>query len=80
MKTKLNTIDIVKDFVEICSKYKDSNIDVIQGRYIISGKSILGIFSLDLTEPVNIVIDSENENSKVSFYNEIQKWKVNDSV
>ena len=76
MMIMLNTIDIVKSFVDISSKYMDDNIDVIQGRYIINGKSILGIFSLNLTEPVNVIINSENEDYKVSFYKEIQKWGV----
>lgn len=79
MIIQLNTIEFVKTFVDICGKYNDCNIDVIQGRYIIDGKSILGIFSLDLIEPVNVVIDSKNENSRISFYNEIQKWEVNSS-
>lgn len=80
MKIKLNTIQDVKDFIGISSKCNDSEIDIKQGRHIIDGKSILGIFSLNLLEPVQVIIDSENDNSKISFYNEIQKWKVNDSV
>lgn len=50
MKIRINTIDNVKDFVSICSKYQDSDINVKQGRYIVNGKSILGIFSLNLVE------------------------------
>ena len=76
MKIKLNTIEDVKNFVDICNQYHDSNIDVKQERQIINGKSTLGIFSLNLLEPVKVVIDSSNENSKIGFYNNIQKWKV----
>lgn len=80
MTIELKTIQDVKDFVEISSTYHDSEIVIRQGRYRVDGKSILGIFSLNLLEPVKVIIDSENDNSKISFYSEIQKWKVNDSV
>ena len=80
MNIRINTLDSVKDFVAICSKYQDSDIDVKQGRHIVDGKSVLGVFSLNLVEPVSVIIDSENENSKIGFYNNIQKWKVMEAV
>lgn len=76
MTIELKTIQDVKDFVEISSKYHDDDIVVKQGRYKIDGKSILGIFSLNLLEPVKVIIDSDYGNSKISFYNNIEKWKV----
>lgn len=80
MKIKLNTVNDVKEFVGICEKYKACSIDVKQGRWVIDGKSILGIFSLNLTEILSVIIDSNNEDSKLSFYKNITKWKVNDAV
>ena len=77
MTIELKTIQDVKDFVEISSIYHDSEIVVKQNRYRVDGKSILGIFSLNLLEPVKVIIDSENENDKIAFYNVIQQWKVN---
>lgn len=76
MKIIINTIEIAKSFVDICSKYRDFNIDVIQGRYIIDGKSILGILSLNLVEPINVSVDSKNEETYIEFFREIQKWEV----
>ena len=76
MKININTIEKAKEFVSICSKYQDGDILVKQNKYAVDGKSILGIFSLNLVEPVKVIMDSENDNSKISFYNEIQKWKV----
>lgn len=76
MTIELKTIQDVKDFVEISSKYDDSDIVVKQGRYKVNGKSILGIFSLNLLEPVKVIIDSDYGNSKISFYNNIQKWRA----
>lgn len=76
MTIELKTIQDVKDFVEISSKYYDSNIVIEQDRYRIDGKSILGIFSLNLLEPVKVIIDSKDDNLKISFYNNIEKWKI----
>lgn len=76
MLIKLNTIEDVNNFVSICSKYFDADVDVKQGRQIINGKSILGIFSLNLLEPLRVIFDSGNDNSKIGFYNDIQRWKV----
>ena len=52
----LNTIDDVKEFVEITSS-KNYNITLQSGRFIVDAKSILGVFSLDLTKPVLMKAD-----------------------
>ena len=75
MKIKLNTIEDINGFVNICSKYHSCDIDVKQERHIVNGKSILGIFSLNTLKPMNVVIDSENDDLKIGFYRDIQKWK-----
>lgn len=77
MKIKLNTINDVKDFVETCEKYKGCSVEVKQGRWIVDGKSILGIFSLNLTEMLDVTVNYENEESRNIFYKDIEKWKVN---
>lgn len=79
MLIKLNTIEDVNNFSSLCSQY-DDDIDVKQGRQVIDGKSILGIFSLNLLEPLKVIIDSDNDNSKIGFYNSIQKWKLDEVV
>lgn len=76
MKVSINTIEKAKEFVSICSKYHDGDILVKQNKYVVDGKSILGIFSLNLVEPVRVIMDSENDNSKIGFYNNIQRWEV----
>ncbi|MFA9381983.1 MAG: HPr family phosphocarrier protein [Acetanaerobacterium sp.] len=47
----LNTINDVKDFVAVVNKY-DFDVDLISGRYAVDAKSIMGIFSLDLSKPI----------------------------
>lgn len=61
MKTvqiSLNSIDKVKSFVNSISKF-DFDFDLISGRYVIDAKSIMGIFSLDLSKPINLNIHAE---------------------
>ena len=61
MKTvqiSLNSIDAVKSFVNTVTKY-DSDFDLVSGRYVIDAKSIMGIFSLDLSKPIDLNIHTE---------------------
>lgn len=55
----LNTIDKVKSFNRDILFF-DSDIDLVQGRYTVDGKSIMGIFSLNLSEPIKVIIHEEN--------------------
>jgi len=50
---------MVKEFVQIASKYS-CQMDIKSGRHLVDAKSILGIFSLDLSKPVELIIDSTN--------------------
>lgn len=54
----LATINDVKEFVSIVSLC-DFDVDLISGRYAVDAKSIMGIFSLDLSKPINLNIHAE---------------------
>ena len=56
----LSSINDVKSFVHLISKY-DCEIDLVSGRYVIDAKSIMGIFSIDLTKPITLQTNCENE-------------------
>ena len=58
LKISLNSIDKVKAFVNEISKF-DCDFDLVTGRYVIDAKSIMGIFSLDLSKPINLNIHAE---------------------
>ncbi len=60
VKISLNSIDKVKSFVNDLTKF-DSDFDLASGRYVIDAKSIMGIFSLDLSKPIDCVIHSEDD-------------------
>lgn len=55
----LSTINDVKFFVNTVSRY-DFDVDLISGRYAVDAKSIMGIFSLDLTKPITMEIHDDN--------------------
>lgn len=76
LKIKLNTITDVNCFVNSSVKYYEGNIDVKQGRQIVDGKSVLGIFSLNLMEPLEVSIETDNKDTERNFYNFISKWRV----
>ena len=58
VQISLNSIDKVKSFVNDISKFY-SDFDLVSGRYVIDAKSIMGIFSLDLSKPINLNIHAE---------------------
>lgn len=62
---RLPKIDDVRAFVGITSSFP-VDVDLASGRYLVDAKSIMGIFSLDLTKPVNVQIheDHREEDAK----------------
>jgi hypothetical protein len=59
VKILLSMAESVKKFVGIVSKYP-YDIDLRSGRFVIDAKSLLGIFSLDLSKPIVLEIYSDN--------------------
>ena len=64
IKISLNSIDKVKSFVNDVTKF-DSDFDLVSGRYVIDAKSIMGIFSLDLSKPIDLNIHGEDGVDKI---------------
>ena len=67
MKTvqiSLNSIDKVKSFVNKITKF-DYDFDLVSGRYVIDAKSIMGIFSLDLSKPIDLNIHAEDDSDVI---------------
>ncbi|MBQ6238846.1 MAG: HPr family phosphocarrier protein [Firmicutes bacterium] len=57
----LNTIDKVRNFVTAVSPFP-GELDLKSGRYTVDAKSIMGIFSLDLSRPMDLLIHENAEN------------------
>ena len=60
----LDSIDKVKSFVNEITKF-DTDFDLISGRYVIDAKSIMGIFSLDLSKPIDLNIHAEDNYDEI---------------
>jgi len=69
---KLSLAENVKKFVNIVSKYP-YEIDLRSGRHVVDAKSILGIFSLDLSKPITVEIYSDDCDDLLE---EIKEYKI----
>lgn len=68
----LQAINDVKEFVNIVMKY-DFDIDLVSGRYAVDAKSIMGIFSLDLSKPIELNAHTDDADE---FMSDIAKYIV----
>ena len=74
IKIKLKYEDL-KEFIKITTSF-ESNIDMIKDRYVVDAKSLLGVLSLDFTQPTMVVIHSINEDEIVRFYDAMKRLEV----
>ena len=74
IKIKLKYEDL-KEFIKITTSF-EANIDMIKDRYVVDAKSLLGVLSLDFTQPTMIVIHSVNEDEIVRFYDEMKRFAI----
>ena len=59
-KVRIENMKDVDTFNKLCSKF-DCDMDLLSGKYYVHAKSIMGIFSLDLEMPLELVADMEDE-------------------
>ena len=71
-KISLATINDVKDFDNMVMKY-DFEVDLVSGRYAVDAKSIMGIFSLDLSKPIELNAHTDNPGE---FEKELSKYLI----
>lgn len=75
IQISLKTIENVKQFVQTITMF-EGEFELISGKYVINAKSILGVFSMDLSKPVTLriqVADSKME----EVLNAISQYRVN---
>ncbi|MGE4284636.1 MAG: HPr family phosphocarrier protein [Clostridia bacterium] len=68
----LHSINDVKNFVNLVNRF-DFDVDLSSGRYIVDAKSIMGIFSLDLSKPIKVEVHSDNCDS---FLEEVKTFII----
>ena len=70
MMISLTNVQDIRDFVN-CVILTDYEVDLVQGRYTIDAKSIMGIFSLDLLSPIKLIAHSKDASA---FFAKIEKF------
>lgn len=68
----LKSINDVKDFVNTVNKYS-FDVDLTSGRYVVDAKSIMGIFSLDLSKPIKVAAHTDDY---AAFLDEMKNFIV----
>ena len=71
---QLTSVSDIKTFVDAASRL-DCDVDVICGRYLVDGKSIMGLFSIDLSEPIQVQVQGSQAQADI-FKGAIQKFLV----
>ncbi len=71
MKVKFEKVTDVTEFVNEISKI-ECDADLSSGRYLVNAKSIMGIFVLDVSKPVDLIIYSDDIELKDKF----NRWRV----
>lgn len=70
MKTvsiKLSTVQDIRNFVDITAGINE-DIDLSSGRYVVDAKSIMGIFSLDLLNPITMTVMADNADEIIAKF------------
>ena len=71
---KLNSLEKVKHFVNEVTTF-ECDVDVLYRRYILDAKSIMALFSADLTEPLKVVIHTDDYDELKRFYEMMEDFK-----
>ncbi len=74
LELKLNSKDKADKFTNLANEFK-SNIDVIRDKHVIDGKSMLGIYTIDLNKPVKVRINSDDIEEINRFNKQMEKFK-----
>lgn len=75
VQINLNSIEKVKSFVNEITKF-DAEFDLVSGRYVIDAKSIMGIFSLDISKPIDLNIHADSDAELKEIMNAIEAYLV----
>lgn len=78
-KIKLDTIEKVKRFTGIIDTF-ENEIDLISNRYIVNAKSIMGVFSLDLTQNLSVIIHDATMKDVARLQELMEEFRVEDNI
>ena len=75
LKIKLSTLEMVSDFIKVCSKY-DCDINVYDGSVIVDAKSIVGVFSIVQGKEIEVQAITDDKNVLSSFINDMKIFGI----
>ena len=75
VQINLNSIEKVTSFVNEITKF-DAEFDLVSGRYVIDAKSIMGIFSLDISKPIDLNIHTDSDAELKEILDAIKAYLV----
>lgn len=75
---QLTSVSDIKFFVDAASRL-DCDVDVICGRYLVDGKSIMGLFSIDLSQPIFVEVRGTAAQAEI-FRGSIRQFLVNENA
>ena len=73
---RLETVDDVLEFCQIAQK-TNGEIEIHSGRYIVDGKSLLGVFSVNHDKELTVALFNDDDEEVGTFLLRIKKWMVN---
>ncbi len=74
-KIRLSTPEMVSDFINVCSKY-DCDVNLYDGRSVIDGKSIIGVFAIAQGKVIEVQAISFDESVISKFIEDMRKFEV----
>ena len=78
IQIKLSTYKDVKEFIDITNSFPMTvDIELFHNRYRVDGRSIMGVYSLNLTEPIGAEIISDYELPQ-KYAEQLSKWIINE--
>lgn len=77
MKVNINMINKVKAFVQIANSVP-ADVTLKSGRYSVDAKSIMGVFSLNLTDPLEVVVETDDPDVIDAFKEKAKDFIVED--
>lgn len=77
IKININTIEKVKCFAESIIRFEE-DIDVISGRFVLDGKSIMGLLSLDLSKNIEVMIHTKDDSVYNEFLEIMEQFRVDE--
>lgn len=75
-KVKLNEVSRLQQFANRCVGFDQVSLTGKRGKFVVNAKSVMGLFSLDLAEPVTIEAEADSEAELEAF----DKWVTDFSV